>query len=141
MAELNKRDIYRMPWSMNDNPIGWLETTDECNIHCPGCYRQKIVGHRPLEKLKEDILFLKQWRNVYNISIAGGEPILHPDIIEIVSFIKQNGMKPLILSNGHALTRELSSSGETSITSVLLVGSQSYILISSRLCPLSSRMA
>ncbi len=104
---LDKRDLYRMPWSMNDNPIGWLETTDQCNIYCLGCYRQQIAGHRPLEALKEDILFLKRWRNVYNISIAGGEPILHPDINEIVAFIKENGMEPLVLSNGHGLTYEL----------------------------------
>ena len=23
-----KRDMFRLPWSMNDNPIGWLEVTD-----------------------------------------------------------------------------------------------------------------
>lgn len=107
MQELDKRKLYRMPWSMNDNPIGWLETTDQCNVACLGCYRERIVGHRPLDQLKEDILFLKRWRNVYNISIAGGEPLLHPDIVEIVSFIKQNGMEPLVLTNGRALTREL----------------------------------
>jgi hypothetical protein len=103
----DKRRLYRMPWSMNDNPIGWLETTDKCNIYCLGCYRQHIAGHRPLEQLKDDILFLKRWRNVYNISIAGGEPILHPDIVEIVAFIRENDMEPLVLSNGRALSREL----------------------------------
>jgi hypothetical protein len=106
VEQLDKRNLYRMPWSMNDNPIGWLETTDKCNIYCLGCYRQQIAGHKPLEEIKEDILFLKQWRNVRNISIAGGEPLLHPDIIEIVAFIREHGMEPLILSNGHALTRE-----------------------------------
>jgi hypothetical protein len=107
VEELDKRRLYRMPWSMNDNPIGWLETTDKCNIYCLGCYRQQIAGHKPLEELKEDILFFKRWRKVYNISIAGGEPILHPDIVEIVAFIRQQGMEALVLSNGHALTREL----------------------------------
>ena len=73
---LRKRDMYRLPWSLNDNPIGWLEVTDRCNIYCRGCYRQNLEGHKPLEELKEDILFFKEWRNCYNISIAGGEPIL-----------------------------------------------------------------
>ena len=36
---LDKRNLYRLPWSMNDNPIAWLEITDTCNIHCEGCYR------------------------------------------------------------------------------------------------------
>ena len=106
VEQLNKRDLYRMPWSMNDNPIGWLETTDKCNIYCLGCYRKQIAGHKPLEEIKSDILFLKKWRNVHNISIAGGESILHPDILEIVAFVRQNDMEPLILTNGKALNRE-----------------------------------
>lgn len=40
---LDKRDYYRLPWSMNDNPIAWIEVTDICNIHCEGCYRQHIT--------------------------------------------------------------------------------------------------
>ena len=51
---LDKRDYYRLPWSMNDNPIAWLEITDICNIHCDGCYRQHMTGHKSLEQLKED---------------------------------------------------------------------------------------
>lgn len=105
--QLDKRNLYRMPWSMNDNPIGWLETTDKCNIYCLGCYRQEITGHKSLEEIKEDILFLKKWRNVHNVSIAGGEPLIHPDIVDVVAFIRENDMEPLILTNGHALTREI----------------------------------
>jgi hypothetical protein len=48
---LDKRDLYRFPWSMNDNPIAWLEVTDICNIHCEGCYRQRITGHKSLAEV------------------------------------------------------------------------------------------
>ncbi len=105
--QLSKRSLYRMPWSMNDNPIGWLETTDKCNIHCLGCYRLQIAGHKPLEQIKEELRFFKEWRNCYNISIAGGEPLMHPDIVEIIRYIDELGMKPLLLTNGRALTREV----------------------------------
>ena len=71
---LEKSNIYRLPWSKNDNPIGWLEVTDICNLSCLGCYRRKISGHKTLEQIKEEVLFLKRWRKVDNISIAGGEP-------------------------------------------------------------------
>jgi len=103
----DKRDLYRFPWSLNDNPQGWVEITDICNLHCRGCYRQRLEGHKPLEKIKEEILFLKKWRNCDNISLAGGEPVLHPDIVEIVRFITSQGMKPFMLGNGVALTREI----------------------------------
>ena len=104
---LEKDELYRLPWSMNDNPIAWLEITDICNIYCEGCYRQHMTGHKTLEQIKEEILFFKKWRNPDNVSIAGGEPLIHPQIIDIVAFIAQNGIKPVILTNAVALTPEL----------------------------------
>jgi hypothetical protein len=104
---LEKRDLYRFPWSMNDNPIAWLEITDICNLRCEGCYRQRLTGHKPLEEIKEEIRFFKRWRNPDNVSIAGGEPLLHPRILDIVAFIAENGIKPILLTNGLTLTPEL----------------------------------
>lgn len=99
--ELSKRNMYRFPWSGNDNPIGWLEVTDKCNTYCRGCYRiNGMQGHKTLEQIKEEIALLAKWRNCDNISIAGGEPLIHPDIIEIIAYIKSLKMKPLILTNG-----------------------------------------
>lgn len=103
----DKRNLYRLPWSMNDNPIAWLEITDICNIHCEGCYRQRLTGHKSLEEIKEEILFFKQWRNPDNVSIAGGEPLIHPDIVDIIAFIAEHGIKPVILTNAVALKPEL----------------------------------
>lgn len=104
---LDKRDYYRLPWSMNDNPIAWIEVTDICNIHCEGCYRQYMTGHKSLDQLKDEVLFFKKWRNPDNFSIAGGEPLIHPQIIDLVAFIAQQGCKPVILSNGVALNPKL----------------------------------
>ncbi len=104
---LEKNQMYRLPWSMNDNPIAWLEVTDVCNIHCEGCYRQYMTGHKSLEQLKEEVLFFKRWRNPDNFSIAGGEPLIHPQIVELVAFIREQGCKPVILTNALALTPEL----------------------------------
>lgn len=94
-----KTNFYRFPWSKNDNPIGWLEITDSCNILCKGCYRQKMTGHKSLDEIKEEIILFKNWRNCDNISISGGEPLLHPDIEEIVEFVGKHRMKPILLTN------------------------------------------
>ncbi len=104
---LEKHNLYRMPWSMNDNPIAWLEVTDICNIHCEGCYRQHMTGHKTLEQLKEEVLFFKRWRNPDNISIAGGEPLIHPQIIDLVAFIREQKIKPIILTNAFALKPDI----------------------------------
>ena len=117
---LEKRDLYRLPWSKNDNPIAWLEVTDICNLHCEGCYRQRLSGHKPLDQIKDEILFFKRWRNPDNVSIAGGEPLVHPQIVDIVAFIAENGMKPIVLTNAARLTpallRELKGAGLAGFT-------------------------
>jgi MoaA/NifB/PqqE/SkfB family radical SAM enzyme len=104
---LDKSNLFRLPWSLNDNPIAWLEVSDICNIHCEGCYRQNMTGHKSLEELKEEVLFFKKWRNPDNFSIAGGEPLIYPNIIELVAFIKEQKIKPIILTNAVALTPEM----------------------------------
>jgi len=118
----SKRAMYRFPWSLNDNPIGWLEVTDKCNIYCRGCYRLTQTGHKTLDQIKEEIRYLQEWRNCDNISIAGGEPLIHPDILEIIAYIKERGIKPLILTNGvklwdnMPLLRELKKAGTLGFT-------------------------
>ncbi|MCK7522812.1 MAG: radical SAM protein [Ignavibacteriales bacterium] len=39
--------------------------------------------------------------------MAGGDPLTHPDIIQIVKEVKKRNMKPIINTNGLALTKEL----------------------------------
>jgi MoaA/NifB/PqqE/SkfB family radical SAM enzyme len=102
-----KANYYRFPWSNNDNPISWLEITDVCNIYCKGCYRKNISGHRPLQELKEEVDLFARVRNPDGISIAGGEPLIYPDIVKLVEYIAKSGIKPIIITNTYALTREL----------------------------------
>ena len=120
MMTLDKRNLYRLPWSMNDNPIAWLEITDICNITCEGCYRQHMTGHKSLEQLKEEVDFFIRWRNPDNFSIAGGEPLIHPQIIDLVAYIAKQGVKPVILTNARALTpqnlKELKNAGLAGFT-------------------------
>ena len=104
---LEKSALYRFPWNKNDNPIAWLEVTDICNLSCEGCYRQRLTGHKSLEQIKEEILFFKRWRNPDNVSIAGGEPLLHPEILDVVAFVAEQGIKPVLLTNAEDLTPEL----------------------------------
>ncbi len=104
-------NLYRFPWSKNDHPVGWIEITNLCNMDCQWCYRKKdsnrAEGHKTLEKIKEEILIIKRIKNCDSLLISGGEPLMHPQIIEIVKFAKDLRLKPLILTNGRLLTKEL----------------------------------
>jgi hypothetical protein len=104
---IDRRALYRLPWSLTDNPGGWVEVTDACDMACPGCYRHRLEGHRPLEEVKNDILLCREKTNCDRMAIAGGEPLLYPHLVEVVDFITRAGMKPLLLTNGEWLTPEL----------------------------------
>lgn len=108
----DKTALYRLPFSKNDNPNGWVEITTDCNLKCPGCYRgcdreDNIPVHEPPEEVKKNILEMKRLRNCQIISLSGGEPLLHPELGSIVRFIKDNGMCPFVHTNGVKLTKEI----------------------------------
>jgi MoaA/NifB/PqqE/SkfB family radical SAM enzyme len=39
---VDHNQLYRMPWTLPDNGISWLEPTAECNLACDGCYRENV---------------------------------------------------------------------------------------------------
>lgn len=105
---LDVNNYYRLPWSLTDNAISWLEPTWKCNIVCEGCYRiNDPRGHKTLEQIKEEVAVFKKFRNADGISIAGGDPLIHPEIVEVVRLISEGGLKPILNTNGVALTMEL----------------------------------
>lgn len=106
-ASLNTRDYYRLPWSLTDNGISWLEVTASCNLACKGCYRPKTDGHKSLEEIADDLAVFKRERKSDCMSIAGGDPLVHPKIVEIVKMVKEGGWKPVINTNGLAMTPKL----------------------------------
>lgn len=108
MIKLNHLDYYRLPWNLTDNSISWLEPTAKCNLVCEGCYRKNEKdSHKTLEQIKEELDVFMKFRKCDGVSIAGGDPLTHPDIIEIVKMVKERDAKPIINTNGLALTKEL----------------------------------
>jgi hypothetical protein len=97
-------DLYRLPWSNHDNPIGWLEMTDECDLACKGCYRRKLEGHKPFEQIQDEIRQFRRERNTDCIVLSGGEPTLHPRFFDTIAFVNELGMKPHLATGGTKLT-------------------------------------
>ncbi len=106
---LNPKDYYRLPWTLNDNVLGWLEPTKRCNLYCEGCYsRNDPKSDKTLEQVRSDLKVFVKHRKMDSISIAGGDPLVHPQLVEIVRMIRgEFGLKPVLNTNGFALTPEL----------------------------------
>ena len=107
VAELTPRDYYRLPWTLTDNAISWLEVTDDCNLDCEGCYRPHIKNHKSLAQIAEELEVFKKRRKSDCMSLAGGDPLVHPQIVEIVKMVRDAGWKPIVNTNGLALGKKL----------------------------------
>jgi hypothetical protein len=105
---LDHRKLYRLPWTLPDNGISWIEPTAFCNLACDGCYRESDKdSHKSWDEITRELDIFDRYRGSDCMSIAGGEPLLYPEIVRLVAEIKQRGWKPIINTNGLALTPEL----------------------------------
>jgi len=84
--------------------------TYECNYSCPHCLRLNLIDHSRAELTKTEILdAARQIEKLGGIFInyTGGEPILRPDIYEIISETKAiPGLLVTLASNAQALQAE-----------------------------------
>ena len=81
----------------------WLHITDKCNLSCSHClFSERLTLGSQLDTA--------QIRNVIGqtvplglsvVCLTGGEPLIHPDFTEIISFLlKHEGVRGAILTNG-----------------------------------------
>ena len=86
---------------------------EACNFRCPYCRGLKdwIYGDRKLkmlslEEIKRNIDLWCLPLPLENIRFSGGEPTLHPDIVEIIKYAKFKGIKRIAIStNGSNKTK------------------------------------
>ena len=117
--DLNK--LFRLPWTMGDNAMTWLEPTRYCNITCDACFAVNDPrSQKSLLQIEEELQILLRLRRCDAMLIAGGEPLTHPFIVEITGMVKEAKVKPIIVTNGvgldAALVHELRRAGAHGFT-------------------------
>ncbi len=87
---IDSTKLYRLPWTLPDNAISWLEPTSACNLYCDGCYRKNDPkGHKSLEEVRKELETFSSLRKTDGVSIAGGDPLTHPEIEKIVEMVAE----------------------------------------------------
>lgn len=94
-----------------------LETEYRCNLKCRSCSLWK-ENYRKLRGAEKGVLTVEETRalqgklsgaGIKRLSYIGGEPFLDPALGELALDAKTKGMLPNVVTNGNALTPEMTS--------------------------------
>ncbi len=96
-----------LPYEGKRVPHIVIEVNQACNIQCSACYKHKYKYQKPLKLILEEIDLAISARDIHVITIAGGEPTLHPQLPEVIRYISRKGKLVQLLSNGYNLKDEL----------------------------------
>ncbi len=92
--------------------FGTLEITQKCNLRCKHCYNfdrstpyasQNELTLNEIYKALDALADL----GVLSLNISGGEPLLHPDLFDILDYAQSHHFHLRIKSNGTLITKDL----------------------------------
>jgi uncharacterized radical SAM superfamily Fe-S cluster-containing enzyme len=99
------------PQHQNHPCLALFNITDECNMKCHICYFRAEPGkgnHRSLAQIEQMLQTLLRVESDPDlIQVTGGEPTTHPQIMEILRYLKASPVRHLMLNtNGIRIARE-----------------------------------
>ena len=109
---------FRWGRTFEENPqfAPWPELADisisnHCTKGCDFCYRDSrpnssFMSIDDYEHLIKQLSHPK-WGNVFQIAIGGGEPLEHPDFMNIIDITLKHGIVPNFTTNGEHLTNDV----------------------------------
>ena len=88
--------------------VSW-NVTNACNMYCDHCYREAgCKAEEELSTAEAKTLLEQIARANFKIMIfSGGEPLMRPDIVELVAYAKKLGLRPVFGTNGTLITLEM----------------------------------
>ncbi len=101
----NKKNLNYLPLKL------WIETTSRCNLSCKLCANKNLnqsqKGDMQFWLFKKIIDEAKDFVFQANL-FHRGEPLLHPEITQMISYAKQNGILTCIHTNATLLDENIS---------------------------------
>ncbi len=96
-----------------------LDLTNDCNLHCAGCWchsyllgesmlsgesKKKHLPYKVVKRLIDDLYEM----GTETIQVSGsGEPFLHPEIMNILKYIKKKPMKCNVITNFTLINKKI----------------------------------
>lgn len=86
-----------------------IEITNKCNFNCSHCINNSSFNENtemPFFKIKEIINYMSD-RGIVCLDISGGEPLLHKNFNDIISYAYKKNMNISVASNGYLLNDKI----------------------------------
>ncbi len=103
-----------------------VSVTNMCNATCDFCnfaHNKGFVTHRgwlDAARFEESMAIMKEKANVRFVTFMGGEPLLHPKIIEMVTKATEMGIQPTLVTNGWNLPQKLEALALTGLSTLFI---------------------
>lgn len=85
----------------------YIEPTTQCNLQCRTCIRNswdELIGSMDMAVYRKLISDIKEFSTLNALAFWGiGEPLAHPEIVNMVALAHEMGLKTEVITNGHLL--------------------------------------
>jgi len=85
-----------------------LALTTRCNMYCKGCY-STTLGDAPQDisvEMAKAVIDKLAALGAFSLSFGGGEPTLHPQLLDIAAYARSKQILPNMTTNGLTMTPE-----------------------------------
>lgn len=101
---------HLLQFSQDKKPVVVWNVTRRCNLKCVHCYSQSedldYQGELSTDEGKALIDDLAQFGSPV-ILFSGGEPLIRPDILELIEYAVEKGLRAVVSTNGTLISRPL----------------------------------
>ena len=107
--ESKKLPSHLLQFSRDKKPVVVWNVGQRCNLKCIHCYSQSKDIIYPNELTTREAKAMLDDLADYGapvILFSGGEPLMRPDLLELIGYAKEKGLRAVISTNGTLITRE-----------------------------------
>jgi 12,18-didecarboxysiroheme deacetylase len=101
---------HLLQFSADKKPVVVWNITRRCNLKCVHCYAHADAAAAPDELSQTEGLALLDDLKTFGVPVvlfSGGEPLMRPDLFDLVSHTVASGMRAVISTNGTLISREI----------------------------------
>lgn len=106
----DKLPSHLLQFSSDKKPVVVWNCTRRCNLHCVHCYSHSkdlaYEGELTTEEAKSLIDDLADFK-IPVLLFSGGEPIMRKDLVELIDYTVNKGIRAVISTNGTLITKDL----------------------------------